>query len=106
VDEKFENVRRNIATKSMLNFIDKTFGQLPFGIAQPRFLPVLKAMSPAVAEFFECREALRKAAAAYAEDPSEDNLALSRRLLRRRPRPPRNSAPAASCRCNLSLRGV
>ena len=73
VGEKLANARREIAKESMLNFAEKTFAPIPIKILDPKFLPILKALSPDAALIVVRRERLRAAAVAYAKDPSAEN---------------------------------
>ena len=69
---KLANARSEIAKASMLNFAEKTFAPLPHKIFEPKFLPILKALAPNLACLIERRDALRKAALAYANDPGDE----------------------------------
>lgn len=71
VGGKLENARREIAKESMVNFAEKAFAPLPMEILAPKFLPILKALSPDVAVVVARRENLRRAAVAYAKDPND-----------------------------------
>ena len=71
VGGKLANARREIAKESMVNFAEKTFAPLPMKILDPKFLPILKALSPDVAVVVARRENLRRAAVAYAKDPND-----------------------------------
>ena len=71
VGGKLANARREIAKESMVNFAEKAFAPLPMKILDPKFLPILKALSPDVAVVVARRENLRRAAVAYAKDPND-----------------------------------
>jgi len=73
VGGRLVNARREIAMESMVNFAEKTFAPLPLKILDPKFLPILKVLSPNVGQFVARRENLRKAAMEYAKDPSDEN---------------------------------
>ena len=68
VGGKLANARREIAKESMVNFAEKAFAPFPMKILDPKFLPILKALSPDVAVVVARRENLRRAAVAYAKD--------------------------------------
>ena len=71
VGGKLANARHEIAKESMVNFAEKAFAPLPMKILDPKFLPILKALSPDVAVVVARRENLRRAAVAYAKDPND-----------------------------------
>ena len=71
VGGKLANARREIAKESMVNFAEKAFAPLPMKILDPKFLPILKALSPDVAVVVARHENLRRAAVAYAKDPND-----------------------------------
>ena len=71
VGGKLANARHEIAKESMVNFAEKAFAPLPMKILDPKFLPILKALSPDVAVVVARREKLRRAAVAYAKDPND-----------------------------------
>ncbi len=73
VGGRLVNARREIAMESMVNFAEKTFAPIPIKILDPKFLPILKVLSPVVGQFVSRRENLRKAAVEYAKDPSDEN---------------------------------
>ena len=73
VGGKLANARREIAKESMVNFAEKAFAPLPMKILDPKFLPILKTLSPGVAHFVSRRDKLRSAAVAYAKNPTAEN---------------------------------
>jgi hypothetical protein len=73
VGGRLVNARREIAMESMVNFAEKTFAPIPLKILDPKFLPILKVLSPNVGQFVARRENMRKAAVEYAKDPSDEN---------------------------------
>ena len=73
VSASLSRVRTETASRSMRQFAEKTFGAAPFGVARPKYVPVLKSIAPTLAELVEKREQLRLAAVKYAEDPSGTN---------------------------------
>ena len=74
VDGKLGNARREIAKESMVNFAEKTFAPIPVKILNPKFLPIIKVLSPNLAQFVSRREKMRNAAVEYAKNPDDDNF--------------------------------
>lgn len=73
VGGKLANARHEIEKESMVNFAEKTFAPIPLKILDPKFMPILKVLSPNVALIVGRREKLRRAAVAYAKEPNEEN---------------------------------
>ena len=74
VGGKLANARIEIAKESMVNFAEKTFAPIPLEVFHPKFIPILKALSPNVALLVSRRENLRNAAVEYSKKPDNENL--------------------------------
>ncbi len=71
---RLANIRREAAMTSMRNFVEKTFQPPPVGLLQERFLPIMKAIFPALTAAVQTQKLLKQAVDDFLAKPNGANL--------------------------------